>query len=600
LNITGKKRKTMTEYTLSPWSLADLFPSADGPEIEAAFTQLEANAADFEGFREKLSAEIDFEDFMDAVKELEAGTIIAQKLGAYPSLWFAADTQSQQAQALYARVQQFMAKIQNQTMFFSLWWKELDTEKAETLMSRAEGYRYWLEEMRHFKPHTLTEPEEKIVNIKDVNGVSALVQLYDSITNRYVFKVEVDGEVKELTRGQLMVLVRGSDPDLRAAAYQELYKVYGDDGPILGQMYQTLIRDWRAENVELRGYASPISARNLVNDLPDEVINTLLQVCEANAEVFQRYFKLKAKWLGVEKLRRYDVYAPVAESDKAYDFNQGVELTLEAFRDFDPRVAELAKKVFDEGHIDSEVRKGKQDGAFCASVVPGHTPYVKVNFQGKADDVATLAHELGHAIHAMLAFGHNVFTFHSALPMAENASTFAEMLLVDRLLELENDPAVRRDILFRQVDDAYATIMRQIFFSMFEVTAHDLVAEGATVDQLSEAYYQNLQKQFGDAVELSEEFKWEWVSIPHFLHVPFYVYAYSFGQLLVFSLYKQYKEEGDAFKPRYIKVLEAGGSASPVDICAEAGLDITQAEFWQGGFDVIKGLVAELEAIPVE
>jgi len=590
----------MTEYTLSPWSLADLFPSADGPEIEAVFTELEAKASNFETFREKLTADIDFEEFMNAIKELESLWLMALPLEVYPGLWFAADTQSQDAQALYARVQQFSAKVQNQIMFFSLWWKELDAGNAERLMARSDDYRYWLEEMRHFKPHTLTEPEEKIINIKDVNGVSALVQLYDSITNRYVFKVEVDGEVQEMTRGQLMVLVRSSNPDHRAAAYQELYRVYGEDGPILGQMYQTLIRDWRAENVELRGYASPISARNLVNDLPDEAVNTLLEVCEANADIFQRYFKLKAKWLGLEKLRRYDIYAPVAESDKEYDFNKGVELTLEAFSEFSPRVADLAKKVFDENHIDSEVRKGKQDGAFCASVVPGHTPYVKVNYQGKAADVATLAHELGHAIHAMLAFDNNVFTFHSALPMAENASTFAEMLLVDRLLEIEDDPAVRRDILFSQVDDAYATIMRQIFFSMFEVTAHKMVAEGATIDQLSEAYFENLQKQFGDAVELSEEFKWEWVSIPHFLHVPFYVYAYSFGQLLVFSLYKQYKEEGDAFKPRYIKVLEAGGSASPMDICAEAGLDITKAEFWQGGFDVIKDLVAELEAIPVE
>jgi oligoendopeptidase F len=590
----------MTEYTLSPWSLADLFPTHDGPEIEAAFTNLEAKADDFAAFREKLTDDIDFEEFMDAIKEMEAMRTAASNLGSYPGLWFAADTQSQDAQALYARVQQFMAKVQNQTMFFSLWWKELPEEKAEVLMSRSNGYRYWLEEMRHFKPYTLTESEEKIINIKDVNGINALVTLYDSITNRYVFKVPVDGEIKEMTRGQLMVLARSSNPDHRAAAYQELYRVYGDDGPILGQMYQTLIRDWRAENVELRGYASPISARNLVNDLPDEVVNTLLEVCEANADVFQRYFKLKAKWLSIEKLRRYDIYAPVAASNKEYDFNKGVELTLEAFRDFDPRIAELAQKVFDENHIDSEVRKGKQDGAFCASTVPGHTPYVKVNYQGKADDVATLAHELGHAIHAMLAFDHNVFTFHSSLPMAENASTFAEMLLVDRLLELEDDPAVRRDILFRQVDDAYATIMRQIFFAMFEVTAHDMVAEGATIDQLSEAYYENLQKQFGDAVELSEEFKWEWVSIPHFMHVPFYVYAYSFGQLLVLSLYKQYKEEGDSFKPRYIKVLEAGGSASPMDICAHAGLDITQAEFWQGGFDVIKELVTELEAIPVE
>ena len=590
----------MSAYKLSPWSLADLYPSHDGLEIEAAFKDLEAKANDFEAFREKLTSDIDFEDFMEAIKALEEATLAANNLAAYPGLWFAADTQSQDAQALYARVQQFMAKLQNQTLFFSLWWKELDADKAEKLMSIADGYHYWLEEMRHFKPHTLTEPEEKIINIKDVNGSDALVRLYDSITNRYVFKVEVDGEVKEMTRGQLSVLVQGSDPDLRETAYKELYRVFGDDGPILGQMYQIRCRDWQAEQVDLRKYASPISARNLVNDLPDDVVDILLEVCEKNTDIFQRYFMLKAKWLGIEKLRRYDIYAPVAEADKTYDFNEGVKLTLEAFEDFSPRVAELAKKVFETDHIDSEVRKGKEDGAFCASVVPGHTPYVKINYQGKANDVATLAHELGHAIHAMLAFDHNVFTFHSSLPMAENASTFAEMLLVDRLLEVEDDPAVRRDIIFRQVDDAYATIMRQAFFALFEVTAHDMIAEGATIDQLSEAYMENIKKQFGDAVELSDEFKWEWVSIPHFMHVPFYVYAYAFGQLLVFSLYKQFKAEGDSFKPRYIKVLEAGGSASPADICAEAGLDITKPEFWQGGFDVIKEMVEQLEAIPVE
>lgn len=593
----NKDKKKMSEYKLTPWSLADLFPSSDGPEIEAAFTDLEAMASDFETYREKLTPDIDFEDFMEAIKAVEKATEAAHILGSYPGLWFAADTQSQDAQTLYARVQQFMAQVENQTLFFSLWWKELADQKADELMSRADGYRYWLEEMRHFKPHTLTEAEEKIVNIKDVNGKHAQVTLFDSITNRYVFKVEVDGEEKEFTRGQLMVLVQGSDPDLRKAAYQELYRIYGDEGPILGQMYQTLVRDWRSENLDLRKYAKPISVRNLVNDLPDEVVDILLDVSEKNADIFQRYFKFKAKLLGLDKLRRYDIYAPVAEADKTYDFDDAVNLTLSAFEEFDPRVAELAKTVFDDGHVDSEVRKGKQDGAFCASVIPGHTPYVKLNYQGKVTDVATLAHELGHAIHAMLAFKHNVFAFHSALPMAENASTFAEMLLVDRLLEEEDDPAVRRDLLFRQVDDAYATIMRQAFFAKFEVTAHDLIAEGATIDQLSEAYMENLEKQFGDAVELSEEFKWEWVSVPHFYHVPFYVYAYSFGQLLVLSLYKQFKAEGEAFKPRYIKILEAGGSAAAVDICAEAGLDITKAEFWQGGFDVIKEMVEELETL---
>ena len=589
----------MSTYKQTCWNLAELFPSHDSPELEAAFEQLDAKVTEFEGVRESLNADIGFAEFMSIVRQLEELTRLGYRVYAFASLWITEDTQNQDAQSLMARVQQFMAQMQNRTLFFSLWWKELDGENAERLMALSEGYRYWLEEMRHFKPHTLSEAEEKIINIKDVTGFNALITLYDAITNRYVFKVEVDGEVKEMTRGQLAVLVRSSDPDIRAAAYQEMYRVYEDDAPILGQMYQTLARDWRSENMDLRSYANPISVRNLVNDVPDEVVNTLLDVCERNADVFQRYFQLKAKWLGVDRLRRYDVYAPVAESDKAYEYAAAADLVLAAYREFDPRVAELAQRVFDDDHIDSEVRKGKQDGAFCASIEPGVTPYVKLNYQGKVDDVATMAHELGHAVHAMLAFHHNVFTFHSSLPLAENASTFGEMLLVDRLLADEDDPAVRRDIIFRQIDDAYATIMRQAFFALFERKAHDMISEGATIDQLSEAYMENLKTQFGEAVELSDEFRWEWVSIPHFYHVPFYVYAYAFGQLLVLSLYQQYKIEGEAFTPRYIKILAAGGSAAPIQICAEAGLDITKAAFWQGGFDVIKKMVEELEASPV-
>ncbi|MBU0512227.1 MAG: M3 family oligoendopeptidase [Chloroflexi bacterium] len=590
----------MNAYKQTCWNLAELFPSHESPELEAAFEQLDAKVTEFEGVRESLTTDIDFEDFMSIVKQLEELTRLGNRVYAFASLWITEDTQNQEALSLMARMQQFMAQMQNRTLFFSLWWKEVNEENAERLMSLSEGYRYWLEEMRHFKPHTLSEAEEKIINIKDVNGFNALITLYDAITNRYVFKVEVDGEVKEMTRGQLSVLVRSSDPDIRAAAYQEMYRVYRDDAPILGQMYQTLARDWRSENMDLRSYANPISVRNLVNDVPDDVVNTLLDVCQKNADVFQRYFQLKAKCLGVDRLRRYDIYAPVTESDKAYEYAAAADLVLAAYREFDPRVADLAQRVFDDDHIDSEVRKGKQDGAFCASIVPGVTPYVKLNYQGKVDDVATMAHELGHAIHAMLAFHHNVFTFHSSLPLAENASTFGEMLLVDRLLANEDDPALRRDIIFRQIDDAYATIMRQAFFALFERTAHDMISEGATVDQLSEAYMENLKSQFGEAVELSDEFRWEWVSIPHFYHVPFYVYAYAFGQLLVLSLYQQYKIEGEAFTPRYIKILAAGGSAAPIQICAEAGLDITTAEFWQGGFDVIKKMVEELEAIPVE
>jgi oligoendopeptidase F len=301
--------------------------------------------------------------------------------------------------------------------------------------------------------------------------------------------------------------------------------------------------------------------------------------------------------LGVKKLRRYDVYAPVAGSDKKFSFAKAADMVLESFSTFNPEFGKLAQRVFDENHLDSEVRKGKQSGAFCASVLPEMTPFVKVNYQGSAREIATLAHELGHAIHAMLASHHSTFTFHSSLPLAETASTFGEMMLIDRMLAGEKNESVRRDILFRQVDDSYATIGRQAFFALFERSAHEMIMKNASVDEISAMYFENLKEQFGDALELAEEFKWEWVAIPHFYHTPFYVYAYSFGKLLVLSLYKQFKAEGESFKPKYRKILAAGGSEAPAKILSEAGIDIRSAKFWQGGFDVIKEQVEELERL---
>jgi oligoendopeptidase F len=396
-----------------------------------------------------------------------------------------------------------------------------------------------------------------------------------------------------------MVYARHHEADLRRAAYQELYRVYGEEGPILGQIYQTLVRDWRNEQVDLRHFGSPISARNLMNDIPDPVVDILLDVAERNTPLYQRYFSLKARWLGMERLRRYDVYAPVARSDKRFEYAQAAEMVLDSFDGFEPRLSVLAKRVFEEKHLDSEVRKGKRGGAFCWSVSPKTTPYVLLNFQSRADDVATMAHELGHAIHSMLASAHSILTFHPSLPLAETASTFGEMMLIDRLLAQEEDASVRRDLLFRQVDDSYATILRQSYFALYERQAHEMVAQNASVDELSTAYMENLKRQFGDAVEVGEEFRWEWVSIPHIYQVPFYVYAYAFGQLLVLALYRQFKVEGEAFKPRYLKILSAGGSEAPERVLSQAGIDIRSADFWQGGFNVIAGLLEQLEALPL-
>jgi oligoendopeptidase F len=355
--------------------------------------------------------------------------------------------------------------------------------------------------------------------------------------------------------------------------------------------------DWRSENVQLRGFKSPIAVRNLGNDVPDKVVETLLAVIKKNAGVFQRYFKLKAKWLNVPRLRRYDIYAPLAPADKNIPYGEGVKLVLDAFNEFSPRTGQLARQVFDDGHVDAEIRPGKRGGAFCYGVLPGLSPWVLLNYTGKARDVATIAHEMGHAIHALLAAHHSPLTFHSALPMAETASVFSEMVLTEKLLANEPDPAVRRDILAGAIDDAYATVGRQGFFALWEKEAHELIKQGKTTDEMAARYLENLHAQFGDALEISDDFKWEWVSVPHFYGTPFYVYAYSFGQLLVLALYQRYKRVGETFKPKYLKILEYGGAESPARILKEAGINIASEQFWQGGFDMIAGMIDELEQL---
>ncbi|MFW5713993.1 MAG: M3 family oligoendopeptidase [Brevefilum sp.] len=584
-----------TTYNQTPWSLKDLYDGFDDPKYKAAFDEVRRGVENFQAYREQLSPDISEDLFISIITPYEHFYRLVSRLDGFAQLAFAQDTQNQEAQAAVAEVDQFKAEMSNRTLFFNLWWKGLDEENAQRLLDAAGDFRYWLVTMRNFKDFTLTEPEEKVINIKDVTGVRALNMLYDSITNRYTFKIEIEGEEKEMTRGELMALVRERNPDLRARAYQTLFSVYEEDSTILGQIYQNIVRDWRNENINLRGFKSPISVRNLVNDIPDEVVETLLDVTEQNARHFHRFFDLKAKRIGMEKLRRYDVYAPVEKSDKKYDFSEAADIVIESFLEFDPKFADMAKQILAADHVDSEVRKGKMSGAFCATITPDLTPWVLLNYQGRPDDVATMAHELGHGIHSLMAQEHTAFTQHACLPLAETASTFGEMMLVDKLLAEETNEAVRRDLLYRQMDDAFATILRQNYFAMFEKTAHQMIAEGAQVNDLAKAYMENLKSEFGDSVIIPEEFRWEWIMVPHIYGVPFYVYAYAFGQLLVLSLYKQYQEEGESFKPRYMKILAAGGSIAPMDLLRDAGLDASKAEFWQGGFDVIDEMVTALE-----
>lgn len=592
---------TETTYKTAPWDLTDLYPEIKSDKVDETLQRVNHNAEKFESYRDKLSPEMDIEDFYEAISISEAIILDISKLSQYAFLKFSANTQDSEASTFMGKMDQLGAEIQNRMLFFSLWWKGLEDSEAEKFMVRAGQYEYFLKQLRNFKPYTLSEPEEKIINIKNVTGSSALYNIYEAITNKLTFTLTVDGEEKELTQGELLQNVYSADPDVRAATYQELFRVYGKEGPVLGLIYQNYVRDYGNEHVKIRGMKSPISFRNLANDVPDVVVASLLEVAKENAHIFHRFFRLKAKWLKMDKLRRYDIYAPVAaDTAVTYEFNNAAQMVLRAFNDFDPTISKLARRVLDENHIDSEVRKGKMSGAYNYGVDPAMTPYVMINFVGKPRDVATLAHELGHSIHSMMSAEQTFFNAHAPLPLAETASTFGEMLLTDKLLAEEENPAVKRDILFAQMDDAFATILRQTFFAMFEKEAHEAIANGASVEDLCSIYYKNLQDQFGDAVELSEEFKWEWVYVSHFFDRPFYVYAYAFGQLLVFSLYQQFRQEGKTFIPRFLKILEAGGSMSPVDILDQAGVDIRPASFWQGGFDVIAEMVDQLEQIPVE
>ncbi len=588
---------TDQKFTQTAWSLKDLFEGFDDPKYQATFEEIRAGFERFEAYREQLKPEISEDLFINIITEYEHFHRLMSRLYGFVQLAFSANTQDEKAQAEVAHVDQFLAETGNKTLFFSLWWKALDNTNADRLLKASGDFRYWLVTMRNFKDFTLSEPEEKIINIKDVTGVNALNMLYDSITNRYVFTLDVDGERKEMTRGEISTLVKEPDPDLRARAYQEMYRVYQQDAPILGQIYQAIARDWHNEHLKMRGFKKPIAVRNLVNDIPDDIIEIMLDVTRKNAKHFHRFFQLKAKRLGMDKLRRYDIYAPVEKSDKKYKFDEAAEIVLDSFYKFNTKFGDMAQMILKENHVDSEVRKGKMSGAFCLTVEPALTPWVLLNYQGRPDDVATMAHELGHGIHSLMAQGHSALTQHACLPLAETASTFSEMVLIDKLLSQESNEAVRRDLLFRQMDDSFATILRQNYFAMFEKEAHDMISQGAQVSDLADAYFKNLESQFGDSINLSNEFRWEWIMIPHFYNVPFYVYAYAFGQLLVLSLYKQYQEEGESFKPRYMDILAAGGSIAPVELLSNAGVDVTTAEFWQGGYDVIDEMVTRLEGL---
>jgi oligoendopeptidase F len=356
------------------------------------------------------------------------------------------------------------------------------------------------------------------------------------------------------------------------------------------------VKDWNYE-AKLRGYDSAISMRNSANHVSDQAISTLMQVCEKNSDIFQQFFIYKAKMLGVEKLRRFDIYAPIGELKTTLSYESALELVLESFDDFSADFASKAREIIASNHVDALPSANKRSGAFCATIAPSTKPYVLLNYSGKGSDVSTLAHELGHGVHSIYAQEHSISSQHPSLPLAETASTFAEMVLFEKLLAKTTDRDEKKLMLADKIASSYASILRQNFFVKFEIEAHQKIQEGITEQELSALWMKTLQDQFGESVEVDEMFRHEWAYIPHIHHTPFYCYAYNFGELLSMALYQRYKNEGDSFIAVIEKILSAGGSQDPAVVLQEAGIDMASAEFWQGSFTIIEGWISQLEAL---
>jgi oligoendopeptidase F len=588
------------------WDLSSLVKDPASDEFKQYLASIESSIKAFEARRQDLRPEMSSTEFEAMIRDIEA---ISEKIGivaGFAHLRYYANTASNEASALVTRMDKMSADAANRLLFFDLWFKkQVDDANATRLIEGVSPvYREYLRHERLVAKYSLSEPEERIINTLGVTGIGALIKIYDKMTSAFEFQMKLKRGRKVVIRNfdnreKLASLVRSAVPAEREAAYKALFAVYRKNSGVLGEIYQNIVVEWRDEGMSMRGYKSPISVRNVGNDLDDATVDALLAACRRNSSVFHEYFKEKAKMLGAKKLRRYDLYAPMStkRSGKRFAYGKAVSTVLDTFGNFDPDLRRLAERVFQERHVDSEIRKAKRGGAFCHTISPKITPYVLLNFDGRTRDVSTLAHEFGHAIHSLLARDLPPTVAHAPLPLAETASVFAEMLLNEQLMETLPTKE-RRILLAEQIDDMYATIMRQAYFTLFEIDAHRAIGEqDATIDQVSEVYRNNLTEQFGNSVHVEDEFQWEWIYIPHFYHTPFYCYAYSFGNLLVLSLYRQYKLDGRAFVPKYLDILAAGGSRKPEELLLDAGFDIAKEEFWQQGFDLVREKIQQLKVL---
>jgi len=594
---TSNKDKNAALGALPRWNLADLYPGPDSPELQRDLKAAEDGAKAFQSSYQDKLAGLPGATLGRAVAEYERLQDILGRILSYAGLAYAADQSSPENGRFFQNMQEKANAIATLLLFFALELNRLEDANLAEKLKAPELARYapWLRDTRAFRPYQLSDEIEKLLHEKSVAGRSAWTRLFDE--TGAALRFPVGG--KELTGSEALNLLSDANGENRKAAAKSLGDVFGKNSRLFAHITNTLIKDKEVED-RWRGFKHPISSRNLSNFVEDEVVDALIaSVREAFPNLSHRYYRLKAKWFGVEVMPYWDRNAPLPnEDDKLVPWSEAQRIVLEAYGAFSPAMADVGKRFFDNRWIDAPANPGKASGAFAHPTVPSAHPYLLLNYLGRTRDVMTLAHELGHGVHQVLAGKQGALMADTPLTLAETASVFGEMLTFQALLKAETDPKKRKAMLAGKVEDMLNTVVRQIAFVEFERRLHDERRAGElTANRIGEIWLQVQKESLGPAIRFEDEYRWYWTYIPHFIHTPFYVYAYAFGDCLVNSLYAVYQGAEKGFAEKYLDMLKAGGTKRHKELLAPFGLDASDPKFWRKGLSVISGFIDQLEAM---
>lgn len=578
------------------WDLSDLYTGPDDPaltrDLDDALAAAEAFAARYRGN----VAALDAPGLAAACAEREAVHTSLRRASAYAQLRFAADTSDPERGALVARTQERAAQVATATLFFDLEWNAIGEDDAEALLvdESLATYRHHLSKARRYAPHQLGEEAEQVLSELSPTGPTAWSRLFTQLEA----SIRVDLEGANVSLEEALSALHDGDRERRRTAAEAVTDGLDKDLSTRTFVFNTLLSD-KAIRDRLRDHPHWLHARNLANEATDAQVKALIEAVTGRYDLVGRFYGLKARMLGVDELYDYDRYAPIDTDEPLIDWDGARDLVLDAYADFAPELADLARTFFDESWIDAAVSPGKQGGAFASSTTPALHPYVLLNYTGRARDVLTLAHELGHGVHMRLSQRQTLFNMGTPLTTAETASIFGETVTFSRLLAAETDPERRLGLVARRIEDAFAAIFRQVAMNQFEETVHTLRrTEGElSIEAFNAAWMRTQEAMFAGSVTLTDGYRTWWSYVPHFIVVPGYVYAYAFGNLLSLALYRRYEEEGQSFVPRYLDLLAAGGSAAPDTLLQRIGVDLSDPGFWDAGLDVLADHVEEAERL---